>query len=132
MRRLVLGLVLIMLGAAAGAWLPALIASESAEGANVQCIHVDKQSVCKGQSIAKLAASWDKLGGIANVICGYNQLGTVKDEDYRFELPEIVKGCDGSRYVVDLNEGAVRTSLWIDNGRIARIDRSGTAVRIES
>lgn len=132
MRTVVLGLVLIMIGAAAGAWLPALLASESAEGPNVQCIHVGKQSVCKGQSIATLAASWDKLGGIVNVTCSYDQLGTVKDEDYRSEVPEIVKGCNGPRYVVDLNDGVVRTSLWIDNERIARIDRWGTAVHIES
>jgi hypothetical protein len=82
--------------------------------------------------MSKLAASWDKLGGIADVLCGYDQLGTVKDDNYRSEVPEIIKGCNGPRYVVDLSDGAVRTSLWVDNGRIARIDREGTAIRIES
>lgn len=127
MRRAIFALALLLVGAAAGAWIPNFVASQSGEGSNAQCIRVHGRSVCRGQSVATLTASFTEMGGITDLQCGWQE----NDNTWKFQIPDIVGGCKGPRYVVGLSDGVLRTTLWIDNGRIARIGRE-SAHPIES
>lgn len=124
MRGLIAVLMALALGGVGGAILPTLIEGWQAQGPDVRCIQVSGRSVCQGQAVTELPWNWDKrLGGIVSVSCDFERPGKGRESGYLIDIPSIASGCKTPRYVVSLSDGAVLTNFWIDDGRIARIDR---------
>ena len=124
MKRIVGMVLLLLLSAAAGAWLPNTIAAARAEGVDVDCIQVSGSTFCKGQPLTDLPYNFHRhLGGIVAVSCGYERSGTSLINGDLLSLPEMVNGCRTGRYVASLSNGAVWTNFWVDDGRVAQIDR---------
>lgn len=124
MRRLVGAAILVALGATGGAWLPTLIAASHAEGADVRCVTLSSQTVCKGQPIKDL--DWNSqraLGGVVGLTCNYERPGSARQGQSRDGIPAIVGGCSTKRYLVSFSDGTIRTNFWVDGGYIAQIDR---------
>lgn len=111
-------------GAIVGSEVPKFVAEELAQGPNVQCIDVSGHAICKGQAIAKLPSEWDrKLGGIVGIDCDFHRPGMAKLNGSSHDVASITSGCKTTRYVVTLSDGAVLTNFWINDGKIAQIDR---------
>lgn len=124
MKRGLVIMFLMLASAAAGAWLPAVIAGQLVGGPDVPCIRVSGESICKGSSVDEIP--WHvrrDLGGIVALSCSYERPGEARRYGDLFSLSEMVGGCSSGRYVVSLSDGAIWTNFWVDGGRLAQIDR---------
>jgi len=100
------------------------ILDHRATGPNLACAGAHR--LCIGQSIdaSDLRGLEADLGGLADITCGFDPPG---DTGGKTSIPVgdlLAKGCGTDRYVLTFSDGRRMTSLWIDHGRIARINRS--------
>ncbi|MCI3135118.1 hypothetical protein [Phenylobacterium aquaticum] len=95
-----------------------------ASGSNLTC--VSPQRLCVGQSIDSVDVGRfeSELGGLIDVTCGFNHPGALGGNAPISIGALISGGCATDRYVLTFSDGRLRTSLWIDHRRIARVDRS--------
>ena len=124
MHRLMAAILLLLVGAAAGTWLPPLIAGSRAQGADVRCVQVGNSTICKGQSIKEIPWNFHRnLGGIVGIFCDYERPGKARENGNLLDIPSLVSGCNADRYAVSLSSGVVLTNFWIEDGLIVQIDR---------
>jgi hypothetical protein len=95
-----------------------------ASGPNLAC--VSPQRLCVGQTIdaADLGRFESDLGGLIDITCGFDHPGDAGGENPITVAALMSRGCGTDRYVLTFSDGRLMTNLWIDHGRIARVDRS--------
>ena len=115
---------LMLLSAAAGAWLPPIIAGQRAAGADVSCLQVAGRQVCKGQAIADLPWSANpSMGGIVSLSCDFERPGKTRENGHMFTLSDIARGCGSRQFVATFSNGNTLTNLWVADGRLLQIDQ---------
>lgn len=120
MQKLVFALVVSFL---VGVATPPVITYLSYPGAEVRCI--EENSVCVGMSVSEVLGDYqidERLGGLMDLTCGFIEPG--RSTSVRVDLAGVLDNrCADSRVVLHFTKGGDLTNLWIDDGRIARIDR---------
>lgn len=93
-------------------------------GPNLAC--VSSQRLCVGQTIdtATVGRFESDLGGLVDVTCGFDHPGDSGGKDSIAVGALMSRGCGTDRFVLTFSDGRLLTNLWIDHGRIARVDRS--------
>jgi hypothetical protein len=109
-----------------GAWAGPLVtmaADQQPEGRALKCLA--RGTVCVGMSAESVlsSSSEDNFGGLIGVYCGFDRPGAGVGPDENF-ADVIGHGCSGGRYVAQFSDGRRMTSIWIDNGRVVRLDRA--------
>jgi hypothetical protein len=79
--------------------------------------------VCVGSPSAAVFgyAIDDHIGGVLDVTCGYEAPG--RGALNRLSIPDLMKrDCLDEKYVISFSNGLRLTNIWVESGRIARID----------
>lgn len=89
----------------------------------MQCIEGGR--VCVGMTVERVLGPFDTeatLGGLIDLTCGYTEPGQGAEHDIGVS-GLISRSCSESKMVATFSKGADLTNLWIDGGRIVRVDR---------
>jgi hypothetical protein len=102
---------------------PGVVASSSYPGAAVRCIESGR--ICVGMPADSVLGSFEveeTLGGMIDLTCGYTEPG--QGASNHVGIAGLLRHeCNESKVVATFSRGGDLTNLWIDDGRIARIDR---------
>lgn len=102
---------------------PGVVSWLTYPGANVRC--VESGRVCVGMSANQVLSSFavrEPLGGMIDLTCGFTEPGQGA-QNHIGVSGLLRRECSEARMVASFTKGSDLTNLWIDNGRIVRIDR---------
>jgi hypothetical protein len=92
------------------------------EGRQLKC--VAHGSICVGMDAKQaIFRAEDSLGGLTNVACGFDQPEVNVGEDMILS-EAIQRGCSKSNYMIVFSDGRDLTGVWIENGKVVRLDRN--------
>lgn len=88
-------------------------------GANVKCIAGGR--ACVGMKPELAVYLDDEIGGALDVSCGFTEPGAGATR--QLHILELMRvDCAETKYVVSYSNGRRLTNVWVDNGKIVRLD----------